>query len=401
MARILVSFLGTGLKTREYRRSKYKIDDSYYETSFVSAALTQHLKVDRKIILGTSKSMWEEYYRYFSEQEGAFDENFYYEIADAIEKSTFIEGSDVFSRMSKELEEVSILLLDYGLNEKELRNNINKVLEIENYIDEGDEVYMDVTHGFRSFPLLAQQAINYLKLISSKNIEVKGYYYGMLEAINELGYAPIVDMSILNSLNDLIIGAYDFKHNSNGEAISALLVDKAPEVSKKINNFSKAVSINYSHEIRSQIQQLSKLDLAEVPLPERHIVEKVLDDFLQRFSNIKDASAFQLRLAEWYMQNKYYGASYIFLTESIITKVVEDSLDSESTENNVFEKSLREKAKKNIYKYNKDLTKIYNSVNKVRKNIAHALDSRHNTYLNDITGLEKNVAKVKRIFGVK
>ncbi len=62
MPKTLLSFLGTGPlirdkenPQREYRKAKYKIDDSFYETSFVSAAIAQHIHCDKKIIVGTVK----------------------------------------------------------------------------------------------------------------------------------------------------------------------------------------------------------------------------------------------------------------------------------------------------------------------------------------------------------
>lgn len=394
MAKVLVSFLGIGQKNREYKSAKYKIDNKFYETSFVSAAIIEHLNIDKKIVIGTSKSMWEEYYHFFAEKENTFDESIYYELVESIDNTSFSEYNDNLEILNTSLLNTSIIQIKYGLNEEELRYNLNKIIEIENIINDGDELYIDVTHGFRTFPLLAQYAINYLKQISNKNIYIKGYFYGMLEAIKDLGYAPLINMGILNDLNDLIIGASEFKNNSNGLLIANIILKDAPKASKKIRNFSKAISINYSHEIRNQINQLAEIDFQEIPEPERYIVKKVFDDFLKRFKDSDDASTFQLKLAEWYFDNNIYGASYIFLTEAIISKVVEER----KINDDVFNKEARDSAKKKISSYNKELGKVYTSVNKIRRNIAHALNSRHNTYLNDITSLEKNIKKVINLF---
>jgi len=74
VAKILISPLGTGpaenndISKREYTEAEYKFQDSgkTYKTSFIAAALSDHLQVDKLYLIGTSKSMWEEVYRYFS-----------------------------------------------------------------------------------------------------------------------------------------------------------------------------------------------------------------------------------------------------------------------------------------------------------------------------------------------
>ena len=397
MAKVLISFLGVGNSKREYRKAKYKIDDSLYETPFISAALTKHLNIDRKIIIGTSKSMWEEFYRFFAETKNDFKEDIYFKIAQSIDNVEFNNKNENLGLLEKEIPNLKIIQIKYGLNEDELRFNLNKILELENFINIDDHLYIDVTHGFRTFPLLTQYAINYLKLISKKEIIIKGYYYGMLEAINELGYAPVVDMSIINDLNELLIGASQFKNNLSGQRLSKLLQEKSGEAAKKINNFSNALSINYSHEIKKQIQQLNNFNFISIPKLERKIVEQVFKSFINIFKDINKASDFQLLLAEYYYKKQLFGTSYIFLTEAIITKVVEELVSPEK----VFKKDARENAKLNIFKYNIELNNIYKTVNKIRNNIAHALDLRHDTYHNDINSLNNHIKKVKNIFQIK
>ena len=68
MSKILISPLGVGKldhdsAKREYLEAKYRFNNkksSEYKTPFVSAAIAQHLNIDKMILVGTSKSMWEE-----------------------------------------------------------------------------------------------------------------------------------------------------------------------------------------------------------------------------------------------------------------------------------------------------------------------------------------------------
>ncbi len=94
MAKVLISFLGTGSlnrtpnnqfansSDRQYRTAKYHFSNNEEsEHTFVAAALAEHNNIDKIILIGTVHSMWEEVYRYFAEKNGkTFDEDVYFQI---------------------------------------------------------------------------------------------------------------------------------------------------------------------------------------------------------------------------------------------------------------------------------------------------------------------------------
>ncbi len=70
-----------------------------------------------------------------------------------------------------------------------------------NTIEEKDEIIFDITHSFRSIPMLAITIINYAKVL--KNCTLKGIYYGAYEAAvieENVKYAPIVDLTVYNEI---------------------------------------------------------------------------------------------------------------------------------------------------------------------------------------------------------
>lgn len=400
MAKVLISFLGTGPTNdkgegkREYESAVYKIDDKIYETTFVTAALNDHIQANKRIVIGTVKSMWEEYYRYTNHENEEFDEDLWISLSDFSKDSDHrVTDFSIFEKLEVKLDHTHILILKYGLSEEELRYNLSKLFEIENLLENGDELYVDITHGFRSFPIFAQQIIFYLKEISEKNIQVKSFYYGMLEAKQELNYAPVVDMKIILEMNDWLICASQFKNSGDGSGIAKLLENKNKNLSNKVDNFSKALRVNFSHEVKKQLMQLKKLDLSEIDNPEKMILNRVFGDFTNRFNDTLRACDFQVMLAEWYYTQKMYSSAYLILTEALISFVVEKEFGS----NEIYEKKKREEVKDNgkiRFKYKEEL-KLYDTVNKVRKNIAHMLDKRHDTYLNDINNLRNYINKAK------
>lgn len=405
MARkVLISFLGTGpsdfdkdTQKRQYKVAKYKIDDTFYDTSFISAALVSHLNIDYKIIIGTAKSMWEEYYRYFKEQEDNFDEDLYLGLSDFVSNSNSKTEQFPFKdKIESVFENTTIVILKYGLNDSELECNLLKMLEIENILLNNDEVYVDATHGFRSFPLFAQEIIMYITQVSRKEIVLKKFYYGMLDVIRELGYAPVVDLSIVSRVNHLIVGVNELKNKSDGSALVKLLNDSDPKLANLIDNFSKAFNINYSHEIKKQFENILKYDFEKLSPLEKMIAEKGFLEFKEHFNLSCSNSKFQLDLAKWYFNKKLYGVSYLTLLESIVSFVVEIKYQGE-----VFNEEYRSKAKSNLsYKKFKDrkLCDLYISVNKIRNNVAHMLDKRHDTFLNDINNLEKRIKDTEKIY---
>lgn len=399
MERVLISFLGTGSFNRtnkgerEYRTAKYHIDNKEYKTSFVSAALIDHFDIDKKIVIGTVKSMWEEYYRVFKEKDEDFNTDLYFQISEFTDKSTYkTESFPIKDSLEEALHNTKIIILKYGLNEAELEDNLLKIIGIEEYLNNGDDIYIDVTHGFRSFPLFAQEILLYIKHVTRKQIVLKKFLYGMLDVTGEIGYTPIVDLSVVQRMNDWLVGVNEFVSKSDGSKLVELLKPRSSELSKLIDNFSKAFNINYSHEIKKQYEKILKQDFNKLNPLEKLIAEKGFNEFREHFDLSKRNSLFQLDLAYWYYKKSLYGVSYLTLTESIITYVAE-GIDLDKS----FDMSIRERAKNKIYKKHPELGRLYNTVNKIRKNVAHMLDKRHDTYLNDIVNLEHRINEAKKL----
>jgi CRISPR-associated Csx2 family protein len=384
MARVLISFLGTGplqdIETRKYKTATYQIDGFKYTTPFVSAALVEHLNIEKKIIIGTAKSMWEEYYRFFS-TESNFDKEFYQELIRYTDKSNH-KTTDFSTLMGlgQKLENTHIIILKYGLSEEELRDNISNVLEIDNILDKKDALYIDVTHGFRSFPLLAQQVVFYLKEVSSKKLKPRNFFYGMLDASRDLGYTPIVDLKIMFEMNEWILGANQFKTTTNADVIVSLIKPKNENLAKTLDEFSKALNLNYSNDIFIQLEKLRGFKTENIKNPEKLIVDKVISEFINHFSESDKISVFQYELSRWFYNKKSYSNAFIVLAESIV------SLVCEKLQIDPIDRSNRENAKSKVYKF-KDINNSFKKVVKIRNNIAHHLKGREGKVIDDIDEL--------------
>jgi len=380
MAKILISPLGVGgqfqnQNQREYRETCYRIDDTEYPKSrFVASVLYQHLKLDGIVFIGTVKSMWEEVYRFFCEvNHQPFEEEYWLDLATTID--SFNAKSSIDDLDLNPLNQVlgknsKCILIKYGLNEREIWENLEQIIQVKDFLDNGDEVYLDITHSFRSLALFQFLTFTFINdLLVDRNIKIKGVYYGMLDVNRELGYTPIIDLGSLFEMMDWIKGAYSLKSYGDGDLIAQLLKAKGEDtLSHRVRSFSDAINLNYYPTIKQKTENLRQsLEADDFPTPFRYI-KPDLTAFIKRFSNLSSDGEFQLELAGWYFENKRYATGYITLTEAIVTYVCEwEGKD-------IRQKNSREKALAIIHSPQQEkrpLSQLYFQISSIRNQIAH------------------------------
>jgi len=387
---------------REYQKTEYRFSENGkgYVTSFVAAALATHLKIDKVILVGTEKSMWEEVYLYFAQNADVYiDDNFYTDLGTKVENYKHGMPNKVSENDLKKVSEVidaylkklrsdaeggsRCFLMDYGMKDEELIKNFKTFMNIADNLKEGDEVYLDITHSFRSIPIFMFVMLDFLETLKYKNIKLKSVYYGMLEVRREIGYSKIVDLKLLFTISKWIKATYDFINYGNGYLISELINDE--ETSEIIKNISDLINLNSLKNLRSNVDKLNNLlesKKAKIDTPEylafRYLLPYV-EDFAKRFHGLSSNSEFQFRLAEWYYENKRYSSSYICLAEAIITKILE-LYKSSGVDVSITNKDDRKKAKKLFKNFANEpdgspLKKLhceFSEINSIRNLIAHA-----------------------------
>lgn len=428
MAKILISALGTGISRQEENERKYMPavyrfsgTGKEYKTSFVAAALCEHLKVDRLYLVGTPKSMWEEVYRYYTEAANLQEDRKYKNLLADKAKSFNVKDADGNKdRINEEdLGKLNLTIdfylksirksatgaskcfvIEYGLNETELWNNFNTLLRISDMLEEDDEVYLDITHAFRSIALFNYITLDLIGILKFKKaFKLSGLYYGMLDIKGELEYAPIVDLSPYFNMTLWARAAYNFINFGNGYLLADLIHNR--DLSENIRKISEIVNINYIDDFRENIKALNRL-LENSPHAEpviRHMFP-YLSDFAKRFKGIKTNGELQFALAEWYFENKRYAQGYICLAESIRTRLLELYQDRGETVN--WDENDRKKIKYLITKYlkeNPEYCKIsleYKIINGIRNTIAHAGYSGNKSLDRDIRKAIDHVNELKK-----
>jgi CRISPR-associated DxTHG motif protein len=89
-------------------------------------------------------------------------------------------------------------------------------------LDEGDEIIFDVTHAFRSLPMLALLAATFLRV--AKKVQLQHLLYGAYEARQD-DVAPVFDLTPFISLLDWTTATDQFIKRGNASELATFLKD--------------------------------------------------------------------------------------------------------------------------------------------------------------------------------
>lgn len=401
MARVLISFLGTGKMKDgdnakgEYESANYKINDEDYSAKFIAEALIKAYGIEKIILIGTVKSMWDEVYATFAGDDLDAD---IWEKLQKIRQSVSHESELVLKGKDKEVgveievpkevienvlpgNDSKIVFIKYGLNDTEFDENITKILGIEEYLNDNDEIYFDITHGFRSLPMVLMNCIIYLQNVSNKKITIEKITYGNLDVSGEMDYAPVINLSKLLNLSEWINGAYAFKEFGKGYKIAELLEDNK-SAGNIIKEFSDVMSADYLTGIRSQVQKLSGIKNAKYNPIAQALIPQVIEEYVKRFpsNNISD-SRFQYEIAKWHFEHMNYSSAVMDILEALLSKVKEICGTSDSEYAKIYlgkknyGKNSFSDSQTNIDKLERYLNHLQGQYN--TKEIVSFLDNKH------------------------
>lgn len=406
---ILISFLGTGpLESKEkriYKTVRYNIDgEDLGNFPFVTAALKKHYQIDKVLLIGTVHSMWEEVYRWFNEESGReFDENVWLDIAEACEKANY--QSELFIPHQDNVEaalgkDSKAILIKYGINEQEIVENTNIILGLQQYLNNGDNLIVDITHSFRSLPMFMMNLLIYLRNVSHKKISISHIHYGMLEMSKELGFAPIIDLKSMMDVNDWITGAFSFSEYGNAYKISRLIETEDKSVSTLLEEFSNLMNLNHLHAIKTISQRLSSIKNKsyKTRLPELTI-NPITESFINNFRVDGDNHAlFQLKVARWQLDHRKYAQAMLTINEAMITYVCEqNNMEQDVYDNRELAKlALKYHPQGRTLKCDRELKQIYKILQPLRNSTAHSLETTKNVQ-NMLRVLADSVSQLETI----
>lgn len=403
--KVLISFLGTGaLNTENQNQRKYRTASYYFEgkkleaTSFVTKALSELLKPDVILIFGTMKSMWEALWIEENKSTDPKVEDDMFTLAEFCDeynhKTPLNEG--FLEKMKSCLDpKWKVKLIHYGIDDQQVSENFEIFKSALAELENNDEIILDITHSFRSLPIFANSAIEFINTVGSKNLKIVDIFYGMLDVSSEFGgKVPLVSLKYISEIQEWTKGAYTFINNGNADLISDLLKANKNNVHDKILKFSMSLSMNYMHEIKSQIAMLKTISNHEkYSGPSKMVIPVILTKFIKHFEKADTLSTYQLKLAEWHNLHHNHALSYLCLVEAIITYICEqEKLPTEGEKNRKTAKNILFK-KQNYIK----IKNIYDPANNIRKNAAHVTGQSKSKSFENVTNLNSYLKSLNQL----
>lgn len=243
---VFISFLGTG----KYEEVPYQLDNKEgagaHKTAFVQEAiLAEMVKEGKKI-------------------------DAYFILTAAARNKHFSNLKASLLQMPQDLLEVHEIDVT-GENESDFHWELMR--EISNVIQEKDNLYVDITHSFRSIPLVFMSLANILHI--TKNVAIKAIFYGAFDparysnssatdsaqpitpvinliALNELqewslaiqNFIKLLDNNAINSVSEKIIAQLKRKYKGKNESVNIFL-----EVNRGLKDLSNYIRANRGLEL--------------------------------------------------------------------------------------------------------------------------------------------------------
>ncbi|WP_457621969.1 TIGR02221 family CRISPR-associated protein [Persephonella sp.] len=362
----------TGRPIFDYFETEYQFEDIVKKSKLSSSIIIEKIRPDKVYVLGTSESLW-----------------------------------NLADRFIGEYEKV---LIPFGTNHEEFWQMFETLANLD---VEGKEVYMDVTHGFRSIPLFVSTVMNFFEKV--KDAKVKGVYYGMFEAKGDV--KPIVDLLPILEINKWIEGYTIFKEFGDSRKISYLTSEKIKELpleerkklsrlnslSKTLEKSSKAfgfTALDFYIKSLSDITSISQ-NINNVPanLKALEFLTEDIEKVSEVFTNINKEWEKQLKLAEIYFEKNRFSQSLTALRESVLTFILEENeLDWK-------DEDLRESTLGKLFENNKELfpqglLSLISQIKDLRNKASHGFigkDSSEAEINQSIEKLHSYIEKAKEI----
>lgn len=321
MAIKFFSFLGTGA----YTKCKYKFDNiesdisCYIQEALIDILLEKCVNLESVFIFKTEEAT----------------------IANWSKNKKYPSDPGLKQVLDKYNGKPSINYVDIpsGQNENELWEIFDKVLE---QIDKGDEIIFDITHSFRSIPMLALIILNYAKFI--KKCEIRGIYYGAIEAvgkeikdIEESDIAPIFDLTPFVRLLDWTVGIDRFIETGDARYINYLMKLGTKELylkdmkdernilsnfAQKLENYTRNVATCRGKEISKGGIELKNILGDAVSIADKTYIKPmkpIIDRLNDRFINFSsDENKNMIEIVKWCSEHNLIQQGFTILEEGIV-----------------------------------------------------------------------------------
>jgi CRISPR-associated DxTHG motif protein len=362
----LITALGAG----KYEPVTYRWNDHTYETSFVQEAFVHWLKPEVTCVLLT-------------------------------EKARETHWNNLCQRLQEHTQTVAIDIPD-GKRESELWQIFTAISDA---VHEGDEIAFDITHGFRSLPVLALLTIAYLKQI--KQVKVRYILYGAFDAKDEQG-TPVFDLTPFADLLEWLVAAKMFTATGDSSELGRLIQEVQNDayrnrgaygenLPRALKNFGMALEEvsndlllarvpNLPDSIRrlAQRQSEANTEVGQWTPPLTLLLDKIADAY-EPFQD--DSLPTQAKLIRWYLDHNHIVQAMTLAREWVVSYYAQQkSLSRNDAENELNQRANNQE--------NDELVQLWSSIRNIRNDLAHCGFSRAEGQVLSATSIRQNAEEV-------
>lgn len=296
--RVLLTAIGAPNKEKGYSTLQWSFNGGQKEEALPFMLIADALKIESLIILGTERSFDPEFKHYEQLQEALQKYGFN-------KKHTFLEIGALYSAQ--------------GFWEA-----FDKIVQQHLFLDDDVELYVDLTFGYRTQPILIFLAAYFLNEMNA-GITLKGIYYGM----NNAEPPQILDMTELLELLQWIKAAQIFTFGGSGRLLSdkirKISGGQFNDVAHSFQEFIDAYAFNYVTDLPAKAADFRKAYSEKSfrrnirnQFPVFSLIHPYILDFIKQFTG-PDKVLMQLQAIKRNFSDGAYSRAVIILRELYVT----------------------------------------------------------------------------------
>ena len=362
----LITTLGAG----EYKPVTYRWNDHTYETSFVQEAFVHWLKPEVTCVLltvGARARHW----------------------------------NDLSQRLQEHTQIVEVDIPD-GKSEEELWRIFEKISDA---VCEGDQIAFDITHGFRSLPVIALLTIAYLKQI--KQVKVRYILYGAFDAKDEQG-TPVFDLTPFANLLDWLAAAKIFTATGDSSELGQLIQEIQDDAYRNREaygeNLPRALK-DFGAALAEVSHDLLLTRVPNLPKSVSNLIEKqkrasaevsqwapplrlLLDKIAAAYAPFQDDSLpTQAKLIRWYLNHNHIVQAVTLAREWVVSDYArQKSLSRDDAEDELNQRANNQESD--------ELVQLWSSIRNIRNDLAHCGFGREEGQVLSATSIRQNAEEV-------
>ena len=363
----LITFLGI----TDYEEVEYRWHDLSKPTKFVQEALVRWLQPETTCVLLTKEARKKHW-------------------------------GDLCQRLQRHTQTVEGINIPDGKSEEELWEIFAAISKA---VQEGDEIVFDITHGFRSLPMIAMLTIAYLKQV--KGVKVQYVLYGAYEARDNQG-APVFDLTPFADLLDWLAAAKMFTATGDSSELGRLIQDVQDAAHRNKEAYGDSLPLalkNFGAALKEVSNDLLLARVSNLPKSVRKLAERqsaantevpqwarpltlLLDKIADAYESFQDDSLpTQAKLIRWYLDHNHIVQAMTLAREWVVSYYAQQkSLSRNDAENELNQRANNQE--------NDELVQLWSSIRNIRNDLAHCGFSRAEGQVLSATSIRQNAEEV-------